>query len=289
MLKEVDRQRASTSSSWAPASASRSRATATTVTVRDYGRGIPLGKVVDCVSQINTGGKYNDDVFQFSVGLNGVGTKAVNALSPRFEVTSWRDGKFRRAKLRARQAQEREEAARTATTPRRHLRPLHARSARSSARFAWNEEFIAHRLRYYAYLNAGLTLVYNGETLPEQERAGGPARPRDRRRAAALRASSTAAQDRLEFAFTHANAYGETYYSLRQRPVHERRRHPPERLPRGRAQGRERVRQARTSRARTCATASSAPSRSSSRIPSSRARPRTSSARPRCAAGSCRP
>src|SRR5690606_11462239 len=62
--------------------------------VRDHGRGIPLGKVVDCVSQINTGGKYNDDVFQFSVGLNGVGTKAVNALSSEFEVTSRRDGKY---------------------------------------------------------------------------------------------------------------------------------------------------------------------------------------------------
>src|SRR5213078_1103858 len=66
----------------------------TTVTVRDYGRGIPLGKVIDCVSQINTGAKYNDEVFQFSVGLNGVGTKAVNALSKDFLVRSHRDGEF---------------------------------------------------------------------------------------------------------------------------------------------------------------------------------------------------
>src|SRR5690606_28058187 len=64
------------------------------ITVRDFGRGIPLGKVIECVSQINTGAKYNDDVFQFSVGLNGVGTKAVNALSSRFFVRSHRDGKF---------------------------------------------------------------------------------------------------------------------------------------------------------------------------------------------------
>src|SRR5271169_4590545 len=64
------------------------------VTVRDFGRGIPLGKVVDCVSQINTGAKYNDDVFQFSVGLNGVGTKAVNALSKDFLVRSYREGQF---------------------------------------------------------------------------------------------------------------------------------------------------------------------------------------------------
>ena len=66
------------------------------VSVRDYGRGIPLGKVIDCVSKINTGGKYNDDVFQFSVGLNGVGNKAVNALASEFEVISYRDGKFKR-------------------------------------------------------------------------------------------------------------------------------------------------------------------------------------------------
>src|SRR5512136_2753353 len=76
----------------------------TRVAVRDFGRGIPLGKVVDCVSTINTGAKYNDDVFQFSVGLNGVGTKAVNALSRHFTVRSFRDGQsagavFARGKL----------------------------------------------------------------------------------------------------------------------------------------------------------------------------------------------
>ncbi|HKM07737.1 MAG TPA: ATP-binding protein, partial [Sphaerochaeta sp.] len=64
------------------------------VSVRDYGRGIPLGKVVDCVSVINTGAKYSSDVFQFSVGLNGVGTKAVNALSSQFTVTAFRDGEY---------------------------------------------------------------------------------------------------------------------------------------------------------------------------------------------------
>src|SRR4029434_3654957 len=66
----------------------------TSVSVRDFGRGIPLGKVVDCVSRINTGAKYNDEVFQFSVGLNGVGTNAVNALSREFVVKSFRSGEF---------------------------------------------------------------------------------------------------------------------------------------------------------------------------------------------------
>src|SRR6476619_830421 len=65
------------------------------VSIRDFGRGIPLGKVIDCVSQINTGAKYNDDVFQFSVGLNGVGTKAVNALSSHFLVRSYRDNHYK--------------------------------------------------------------------------------------------------------------------------------------------------------------------------------------------------
>jgi topoisomerase-4 subunit B len=67
------------------------------VSVRDYGRGIPLGSVVDCVSVINTGAKYNDDVFQFSVGLNGVGSKAVNALSSEFRVVAYREGKYAEA------------------------------------------------------------------------------------------------------------------------------------------------------------------------------------------------
>src|SRR5690606_11177593 len=70
------------------------------VTVRDYGRGIPLGKVIDCVSLMNTGAKYNDEVFQFSVGLNGVGTKAVNALSESFCVRSHRDGQFVEARFK---------------------------------------------------------------------------------------------------------------------------------------------------------------------------------------------
>src|SRR6185437_4207914 len=71
-----------------------------TVMVRDWGRGIPLGKVIDCVSQINTGAKYNDDVFQFSVGLNGVGTKAVNALSSHFYVRSHRGEEFSEASFK---------------------------------------------------------------------------------------------------------------------------------------------------------------------------------------------
>ena len=94
------------------------------MTVRDYGRGIPLGKVIDCVSKVNTGGKFNDDVFQFSVGLNGVGTKAVNALSTEFEVVSYREGKFhqglfREGKLISREGRQGPEGKD------RHAGPLH--------------------------------------------------------------------------------------------------------------------------------------------------------------------
>ena len=89
----------SSSCTMARRSRSISNEKSSTVSVRDCGRGIPLGKVIECVSQINTGAKYNDDVFQFSVGLNGVGTKAVNALSSHFIVRSMREGEFVEAAL----------------------------------------------------------------------------------------------------------------------------------------------------------------------------------------------
>ena len=133
------------------------------MSVRDFGRGIPLGKVVECVSQINTGGKYNDDVFQFSVGLNGVGTKAVNALSSDFEVTSWRDAKYVRAGFeRGRLLGEKKGKAPAEEANGTFIQFTPAPEI--FGEYTWNEDFIAHRLRYYAYLNSGLSLVYNGKT-----------------------------------------------------------------------------------------------------------------------------
>ena len=183
----------------------------TTLAVRDFGRGIPLGKVIDCVSQINTGGKYNDDVFQFSVGLNGVGTKAVNALSSDFEVVSWRDGKFVAARFE-RGKLESQKKGRDGQEP-------NGTSIRFTpdpeifGEYGWREEFIEHRLRYYAYLNSGLRLAYNGHSF--QSRAGladlladeiGDEPP--------LYDVAHCKSDRLEFAFTHSNNYGETYYAF---------------------------------------------------------------------------
>ncbi len=181
------------------------------IQIRDFGRGIPLGKVVDCVSKINTGGKYNDDVFQFSVGLNGVGNKAVNALSSEFEVVSYRDGAFKRASFeRGRKVREeggKDPKAGDGTFIRFIPDP------EIFADYDWREEYIESRLRYYAFLNSGLSLVYNGATfraknglldLLEHE-IGDEATVYD---------PVHCRLDRLEFAFTHTHAYGETYYSF---------------------------------------------------------------------------
>ena len=133
----------------------------TTVTVRDYGRGIPLGKVVDCVSRINTGAKYNDDVFQFSVGLNGVGTKAVNALSCYFNVRSVREGKYSEAifeqgnllEENKGKAPEERDGTLVSFTPDPEI-------FKNSKYF---EEHVSRRLRMYSYLNAGLKIYCNGD------------------------------------------------------------------------------------------------------------------------------
>jgi DNA gyrase subunit B/topoisomerase-4 subunit B len=183
------------------------------VTVRDFGRGIPLGKVVDCVSQINTGAKYNDDVFQFSVGLNGVGTKAVNALSKEFLVKSFREGQFVEASFK--QGKLKNEKKGKATEPDGTL----IRFEPDPAIFKevdFRPEHVERRLRHYSYLNTGLKLIYNGKTF--QSRNGlldlvmedlqadnsEPIYP-------PLHYSEKA----LEFCFTHSNSrFGESFYSF---------------------------------------------------------------------------
>jgi topoisomerase-4 subunit B len=181
-----------------------------TIEVRDFGRGIPLGKVVDCVSQINTGGKYNDDVFQFSVGLNGVGTKAVNALSSAFEVRSVRDGKFKQANF-VRGKLKTENDGKSTEADGTYIRFTPDEEIFGS--YDFEEQFIEHRLRYYAYLNRGLKLGYNKETY--QSKNGlkdllkdefGEAEP--------IYDIAHASGEQFELAFTHGNAYGESYFSF---------------------------------------------------------------------------
>ncbi|MFW2367179.1 MAG: DNA topoisomerase IV subunit B [Desulforhopalus sp.] len=179
------------------------------VRVRDFGRGIPLGKIVDCVSTINTGAKYNTDVFQFSVGLNGVGTKAVNALSEVFTVTSYREGKYASAlfndgTLIEQQDGETDEKDGTLIQflPSREMFPS----------FEFDLSFVDKRLWRYAYLNAGLkiyldkTLYYSSKGLLDllaKELDGAELYPplyyRD---------------NTLEFAFSHTDTFSDCYYTF---------------------------------------------------------------------------
>ena len=182
-----------------------------TAKVRDFGRGIPLGKLVECVSVINTGAKYNDDVFQFSVGLNGVGTKAVNALSSHFRVVAIRDGEFaeaifERGDLKSERKGRIKDKQRNGTyvefTPDREI----------FGDYEFNPEYIEKRIQNYAYLNMGLTLSYNGKPYVSQ------------RGLFDLLSEETGEEplytmgyyrgEHIEFAFTHTNKYGEEYFSF---------------------------------------------------------------------------
>lgn len=183
------------------------------VSVRDFGRGIPLGKVIECVSQINTGAKYNDDVFQFSVGLNGVGTKAVNALSKEFFVRSHRNGEFVEATFKQGRLKK-ENRGKTTEPDGTFIRFEPDPEIFKNSEF--RTEFIEKRLRHYSYLNGGLKLIFNGQTF--QSRRGlmdlvledlktdssEPIYP-------PLHYTSKT----LEFCFTHSNSrYGETFFSF---------------------------------------------------------------------------
>lgn len=180
------------------------------VKVRDYGRGIPLGKVVECVSVINTGAKYNDDVFQFSVGLNGVGTKAVNALSQYFRVVSVRDGNFQEALFeRGKLVSERSGSG---TKERNGVFMEFIPDNEIFGEYEYNLDFVRKRLWNYAYLNRGLTLVLGKESFFSdkglydllQSEVGED----NHYETIYFR------NDRLEVAFTHTHNYGETYFSF---------------------------------------------------------------------------
>ncbi len=186
------------------------------VTVRDYGRGIPLGKVIECVSQINTGAKYNDEVFQFSVGLNGVGTKAVNALSRDFFVRSHRAGDFAEASFK--QGKLKTNKTGKIETPKEPDGTL-IRFEPDPEIFKTVEfrtELVEKRLRHYSYLNTGLKLIFNGQTF--QSRHGLLDLVMDD-----LRGDNSEpiypplhfSGKTLEFCFTHTNSrYGEAFYSF---------------------------------------------------------------------------
>jgi len=189
------------------------------VTVRDFGRGIPLGKIVDCVSKINTGAKYNDEVFQFSVGLNGVGTKAVNALSKHFLVRSHRDGEFAAASFKQGKLKK-EESGKTQEPTGTFIEFEADPEIFKDSEF--RVEYIERRLRHYSYLNTGLKLMLTTNATPEpkvfqsrlglmdlviEDLEGDGAEP--------LYPPLHYTSKTLEFCFTHSNSrYGETFYSF---------------------------------------------------------------------------
>jgi topoisomerase-4 subunit B len=132
------------------------------VTIRDFGRGIPLGKVVDAVSKMNTGGKYDSKAFKKSVGLNGVGTKAVNALSDYFKVRSFREGKMKIAEFS--RGNITENHPETDTSDRNGTEISFVPDHSIFINYKFRKEYIERMLRNYAYLNPGLKIIFNGET-----------------------------------------------------------------------------------------------------------------------------
>lgn len=179
------------------------------VTVRDFGRGIPLGKIVDCVSTINTGAKYNTDVFQFSVGLNGVGTKAVNALSTNFTVTSFRDGHFAQAKFADGKLISQDEGE---VEEKNGTQIEFLPSNEMFPEFQFDESYIEKRLWRYAYLNAGLK-IYFGKSLFFS--SNGLLDLLDKELDSAQLYPPIYFRDNtLEFAFSHTDSFSDCYYTF---------------------------------------------------------------------------
>ena len=181
------------------------------VSIRDFGRGIPLGKVVDCVSKINTGGKYDSKAFKKSVGLNGVGTKAVNALSTAFTVVAVREGKMKEANFEQGNLLKEHRNRKTEEPNGTFVSFVPDRDIFRKYRF--RNDFVENQLWNYAYLNAGLKLNFNGKTLVS--RNGLRDLLERRTNVEQLRYDIIHLKgDDIEVAITHGNAYGENYHSF---------------------------------------------------------------------------
>ena len=181
------------------------------VFIRDYGRGIPLGKVVDCVSKINTGGKYDSKAFKKSVGLNGVGTKAVNALSSYFRVQSFRDGETKSAEFTAGIITSDPKIGKT-TEPNGTLIEFIADET-IFKHYRYRPEYIENQLWNYAYLNAGLKLNYNGKTLVSKNGLKDLLERKTDVENLLYPIIHLKAED-IEIAISHNTSYGEEYYSF---------------------------------------------------------------------------
>jgi len=179
------------------------------VMVRDYGRGIPLGKLVEAVSMLNTGGKYDSKAFKKSVGLNGVGLKAVNALSTRFEAHSYRDGQVRRTAFEKGMLKS---DITESTDDENGTYVFFEPDATLFKHYAFRGEYIETMLRNYTYLNTGLTIMFNGRRI--QSREGLSDLLNDRMDYEALYPIIHLRGEDIEIAFTHTKQNGEEYYSF---------------------------------------------------------------------------
>lgn len=181
------------------------------VEIRDYGRGIPLGKVIDCVSKINTGGKYDSGAFQKSVGLNGVGTKAVNALSAYFKVQSFRDGKTKWAEFR--QGVLVNESEIEDSNHRNGTFMCFEPDNTIFKNFKYIPQYLDNMIRNYCYLNAGLTINFNGQKYFSQNGLFDLLTNKTDEETLRYPIIHLKGND-IELALTHGNQYGEEYYSF---------------------------------------------------------------------------
>lgn len=182
------------------------------ISVRDFGRGIPLGKLMDCAAKINTGAKYDSEAFQKSVGLNGVGIKAVNALSQSFQVQAFREGKTKSITFSKAQVTDEMQRARSSkASDGTYLSFIPDEDIFSG--FKWREEFIENMLWNYAYLNSGLTLIFNGKKHKAKEGLK-ELLEKNLSEESLYPVAHLIGKD-IEVAITHsASQYGEEYYSF---------------------------------------------------------------------------
>ena len=179
------------------------------VSVRDYGRGIPQGKLVEAVSMLNTGGKYDSKAFKKSVGLNGVGIKAVNALSSHFEVKSFRDGKVRELVFE----KGVKKSDKTHDTDDENGTYIYFEPDNTLFKdYSFHDDIVETMLRNYTYLNSGLTIMYNGRRI--KSRNGLADLLNDNMTNDGLYPIVHIVGEDIEIAFTHANQYGEEYHSF---------------------------------------------------------------------------
>jgi topoisomerase IV subunit B len=181
------------------------------VSIRDYGRGIPLGKVIDCVSKINTGGKYDSKAFQKSVGLNGVGTKAVNALSNNFVVQSYRDGKTKRAEFQ--KGELIKDDPEVDTTQRNGTAVTFYPDETIFRHYRFIPEFVENMIWNYVFLNAGLTINFNGQKFFSERGLYDLLVKNSDTENIRYPIIHLKGED-IEIAMTHGQSYGEEYYSF---------------------------------------------------------------------------